>query len=240
MYAFLRWVMRFMTRTYLVGLFHLEGRELVPRQGGLLVCPNHVSTIDPPMVPAFLPRGDSWSMAKAEYFARPNFTNWLFTSYHAFPVVRHSADRRALKRASDVLTSGEVLVVYPEGTRIETGGLEVAEPGAGFLAQKLEVPVLPVALIGTRECFPKGAHWPRRVPVRMVIGRPFHLPARRPDGSRVDPQEATDAVMLSIAEILPAERRGRYSDLDALRDRVGGLRIYAATTTPAAGTSPLR
>jgi 1-acyl-sn-glycerol-3-phosphate acyltransferase len=228
MYAFLRWVMRTITRTYLVGLFGVDGREHVPGTGGVLVCPNHVSTIDPPMVPAFLPRSDSWSMAKAEYFAKPNFTNWLFTQYHAFPVVRHTADRRALKRASDLLRGGHVLIVYPEGTRIETGGLERAEPGAGFLAQQLEVPVVPVALLGTRECFPKGAHWPRRVPVRMVIGRPFHLLARRSDGSKVEPQDAADAIMLSIAELLPPDRRGRYSDLEELRSRVGELRVYPA------------
>ncbi len=228
MYAFLRWLMRFVTRTYLLGLFRVEGREHFPRSGGVLVCPNHVSTVDPPMVPAFIPRSDSWSMAKAEYFERPSFTNWLFTNYHAFPVVRHSADRRALKRASDILREGHVLVVYPEGTRIETGGLERAEPGAGFLAQKLEVPVVPVALVGTRECFPKGARWPRRVPVRMIVGRPFRLPARTDEGAKVSAQDATDAVMLSIAELLPPDGRGRYSDVEQLRQRVGGLRIYEA------------
>ena len=226
LYGFLRGLMRLIVHVYLFGLFKVEGRERVPLQGGVLICPNHVSTVDPPLVPAFLPRGDSWSMAKAEYFARRNFTNWLFTNYRAFPVVRHTPDRAALRRASAVLRDGQVLVVYPEGTRIETGGLETGEPGAGFLAQKLEVPVIPVALEGTRECFPKGARWPRRVPVRMTIGRPFRLPARRPDGSRVVAQDATDAVMLALAEMLPPEMRGKYADLDALRERVGGLREY--------------
>jgi 1-acyl-sn-glycerol-3-phosphate acyltransferase len=231
MYAFLRWIMRTLTRGYLVGLFRVEGREHFPISGGVLVCPNHASTIDPPMVPAFLPRGDSWSMAKAEYFEKRNFTNWLFTRYHAFPVVRHSADRRALKRASDLLREGHVLVVYPEGTRVETGGLEHGEPGAGFLGQKLQPAVVPVALVGTRECFPKGARWPRRVPVRMITGRPFHLAVTRADGSKVPPQEATDAIMLSIAEMLPEDRRGKYADLELLRQRVGSLRLYEADET---------
>jgi len=56
MYAFLKGLMRFMTRTYLVGLFTVEGQENVPRTGPLIVCPNHFATLDPPMVPAFLPR----------------------------------------------------------------------------------------------------------------------------------------------------------------------------------------
>ena len=225
MYALLRAFMRFIVSVYLRGLFRLEGTQHVPRSGGLLVCPNHPSTVDPPLVPAYLPRGDSWSMAKSEYFARRSLTSWLFTRYHAFPVVRHTADRRALKRAMDLLRGGQALIVYPEGRRVEGPGLEAAEPGVGFLAQKLRVPVLPVALVGTRDCFPKGARWPRRTPVSMRIGPPVHLLAER-DGVRVPPQDASDAVMLSIAELLPEGDRGAYSDLEALRARVGGLRQY--------------
>lgn len=222
-YAFLRWVMRFVTRGYLAGLFHVRGRELVPRGGPLLVCPNHASTIDPPMVPAFLPRGDSWSMAKSEYFAKKNFTAWLFAHYHAFPVVRHTPDRKALKRAFDALREGHALVVYPEGTRIETGGLARAEPGAGFIAQLSGSPVQPVALVGTRDCFKKGSIWPRRVPVEVRFGKPFRLRARLPDGARIDRQDAADAIMLRIAELLPEPMRGAYADLDALRERLAGV-----------------
>lgn len=225
MYALLRGVMRLIVTVYLFGSFRVEGREHVPRSGGLLVCPNHPSTVDPPLVPAYLPRGDSWSMAKSEYFARPGFTSWLFTRYHAFPVVRHSPDRRALRRAMEVLRGGQALIVYPEGRRVESPGLEAAEPGAGYLAQRLRVPVQPVALVGTRECFPKGARWPRRTPVAVRFGRPFHLLAER-DGERVSAQEASDAIMLSIAELLPEADRGAYSDLEGLRARVGGLRRY--------------
>ena len=56
-YAFLRGLMRLVVGVYLFGLFRCTGRELVPRSGGLIVCPNHQSTIDPPLVPAYLPRG---------------------------------------------------------------------------------------------------------------------------------------------------------------------------------------
>ena len=217
MYAFLKSVMRVVTRTYLVGgLFTVEGVENVPRSGALLVCPNHVSTIDPPMVPAFLPRADTWSMGKAEYFEKP-FTRALFTWYHSFPVVRHSADRKAIRRAREVLEQGQALVVYPEGTRVREGGLKEAEPGAGFLAQITGAPVLPVALIGTRDCFPTGAKWPRRRRVRVVFGRILSIPAREPDGSRIPHQAASDRIMLAIAELLPHEYRGVYSDRGARR-----------------------
>jgi 1-acyl-sn-glycerol-3-phosphate acyltransferase len=205
-------LMRLAVGVVLGRLFRTEGANLVPRHGGLLVCSNHASTIDPPLLPAYLPRSDSWSMAKSEWFARPSLTRWIFTHYHAFPVVRNSPDRKALKRATTLLREGQVLILYPEGTRVESGGLQRAEPGAGFLARTTGAPVQPVGLVGTRDCFPKGARWPRRVPVSVRFGRPLRVRERRPDGSRVENQEAADAIMLAIAALLPDEMRGVYAD----------------------------
>lgn len=219
MYAFLRWVMRFITRGFLVGLFRVEGRDLVPRSGGLLICSNHSSTVDPPMVPAFFPRSDTWSMAKAEWFEVP-WKRWLFTNYHAFPLVRHTADRRAIRRALDLLAGGQGVIIYPEGTRVREGGLRRAEPGAGFLALKSGSPVQPVALVGTRNCFPTGAHFPKRVRVAVRFGKPFRLAAQHADGTRVTNQEAADAIMLRVAELMPGEVRGDYTDVEGWRERL--------------------
>jgi 1-acyl-sn-glycerol-3-phosphate acyltransferase len=222
-YAFLRGLMRFLTRTFLAGgLFTVEGAQNVPRSGALVVCPNHFGTLDPPMVPAFLPRRDSWNMAKSEYFDRPS-VSWLFKAYHAFPVVRHTADRNALRKSFDVLKRGEVLVVYPEGTRVESGVLSTPEPGAGFIAQRCGCLVLPVALTGTPAVMPKGTIWPRRFPVKVRFGSPFLVLARRPNGERVSHEDAADAIMLAISELLPADKRGRYSDLDGWRKRLEGV-----------------
>jgi len=226
MTRFLRGLMRFMTRTYLVGLFTVEGVANVPSTGGLIVCGNHFATLDPPMVPAFLPRPDSWSMAKSEYF-RKRWQHWLFTAYQSFPVVRHTADRAALRRAFDLLKDGQVVVIYPEGTRVESGTLSTPEPGAGFIAQKSGCPVLPVAVTGTRECMPKGSRWPRRVPVKIRFGKPFLIPAKRLNGERISHEEASDAIMVAIAELLPADKRGQYSDLDGLRKRLEGVAVPA-------------
>lgn len=221
-YAFLRGLMRFMTRTYLVGLFKVEGLDNVPRNGPLVVCPNHFGTLDPPMVPAFLPRNDSWSMAKSEYFRKP-LMRWIFGAYHAFPVVRHTADRTALRRSFDLLKAGHALIVYPEGTRVDAGVLARPEPGAGFIAQRGSCSVLPVALTGTQECLPKGKRWPRRVRVTLRFGKPFVVLQRRPTGERVSHEEAADAIMLAIAELLPPEKRGEFSDVDSWRARLAGV-----------------
>jgi 1-acyl-sn-glycerol-3-phosphate acyltransferase len=223
----MRWLMRTMTRTYLAGLFSVVGDENVPRHGPVIICPNHSATLDPPMVPAFLPRGDTWSMAKSEYFRR-GLVAWIFRSYHAFPVVRHTADRTAMRTAFDILKSGQALVMYPEGTRVESGVLAQPEPGAGFIAQKAACPVVPVGLTGTRECLPKGARWPRRTHVSITFGKPFVVRSRRDDGTRITREEAADAIMLEIAELLPENQRGVFRDLPAWRERLRGVTSPAA------------
>jgi len=223
-YALLRALMRTLTQVYLAGLFKVVGVENFPRTGPVIVCPNHSATLDPPMVPAFVPRQDSWSMAKSEYFEN-GLVAFMFRSYQAFPVVRHSADRAAIKRSFDLLKAGHVLIMYPEGTRVESGVLARPEPGAGFIAQKAACPVVAVGLTGTRECLPKGARWPRRTRVTITFGKPFVVATRRPDGTRVSHDEASDAIMTAIAELLPERQRGEFSDLDSLHRRLAGVTI---------------
>jgi len=222
-YAFMRWLMRAITRTFLVGLFKVSGLENVPRSGPVIICPNHSATLDPPMVPAFLPRGDTWNMAKSEYFDKGGFIEWIFRQYHAFPVVRHTADRTALRTAFDILKSGQALIIYPEGTRVESGVLAEPEPGAGFIAQRVACPVVPVGLTGTRECLPKGAHWPRRTRVSITFGKPFRVLSKRLDGAKVTRQEAAEAIMVEIAELLPEQQRGAFRDLAMWRKRLRGV-----------------
>jgi 1-acyl-sn-glycerol-3-phosphate acyltransferase len=221
-YALLRGLMRAMVRIYLAGLFTVVGLENVPRTGALIICPNHSATLDPPLVPAFVSRDDTWSMAKSEFFRSP-LTAFIYRSYHAFPVVRHTADRAALRRAFDLLKAGHALIIYPEGTRVESGLLAKPEPGAGFIAQKAACPVLPVGLTGTRECLPKGALWPRRTRVSITFGEPFVVLQKRADGSRVSHEEASDAIMVAIAELLPPEQRGAFTDLDSYRKLLAGV-----------------
>jgi 1-acyl-sn-glycerol-3-phosphate acyltransferase len=226
-YALMRALMRTMTRVYLAGLFEVIGTENIPRRGALLICPNHSATLDPPLVPAFVPRSDTWSMAKSEFFRKPLIA-FIYRSYHAFPVVRHTADRAAVKRSFDLLKAGQALIIYPEGTRVEAGVLAKPEPGAGFIAQKAGCPVLPVGLTGTRECLPKGARWPRRTRVTITFGKPFLVLQKRTDGTRVSHQDASDAIMVAIAELLPPEQRGEFSDLESYQKKLAGVTAPSA------------
>jgi 1-acyl-sn-glycerol-3-phosphate acyltransferase len=219
MYTLLRGIMRLAVHVWLARRFHASGLQHVPRRGPLLVCSNHISTIDPPLLPAFLPRSDTWSMAKAEWF-HGGIVEWLFTSYHAFPIVRHTPDRKSLRRARSVMDGGGALVIYPEGHRQESGRLARAEPGAGFLARSSGVPVVPAAVVGSDRVFPRGARWPRFARLEIRCGAPIRIRERRPDGTRVDNQDAADAIMLAIARLLPEGMRGAYADVAALEARL--------------------
>lgn len=188
--------------------FHLRGVDNVPRQGSLIIVSNHVGTVDPPLIGAWTPR-PVWFMAKAELF-RKRFLRWLVTAYHAFPVVRHSPDRKALRRAFGLLQRGEAVVLFPEGHRSDDARLHRAEPGAGFVARHSGATILALGITGTQQVLGRGQVLPRRAPVEMVFGRPFNLPESNRDGTVMDHQASADYLMMKIAELLPLEYRGEY------------------------------
>ena len=208
-YRFLRGIMKALCVAILFGRIHVEGEDLLPRSGGLLIVGNHVGTIDPPLAGAVIKRNDVYFMAKSEHFST-KFKNWLFNGYHAFPVVRGTADRSALRHSLDLLGSGKVLVLYPEGSR--GPALRKAHAGAGFLAQHANAPIVPMAVWGTEQVLPKGSKLPHRVHVHVRFRAPFDLPA---DIARGNHDGATDYMMAKIAGLLPPGYRGIYADSDA-------------------------
>lgn len=206
-YAVLRAGVRLLARVVLGRRLRISGMEHVPSSGAVLVVGNHVGTVEPALTGAFIPRLDVYYMAKSELFRNP-FLAWLFRNSHAFPVVRDSADRGALRRALEVLANGHVLLVYPEGTRSwdeqligETHG------GAGFIARHSGAPVVPVASWGSERVIPRGSWLPRRADVEVRVGEKFELPASNPDGSRLSNREAATTMMERVIALLPEERR---------------------------------
>jgi 1-acyl-sn-glycerol-3-phosphate acyltransferase len=177
-------------------------------KGPLLIVSNHIGAVDPPLLGAWIPR-PVWFMAKAELFK-----NWfmgpLARAYHAFPVVRHSPDRRAIRRTFDLLHGGKAVVLFPEGHRSDDARLHRAEPGAGFLARHSGAPIVPAAVTGTHRVLGRSQMIPRRAPVEMAFGKPFSLPERNPDGSVMEHQQSADFMMMKIAELLPLEYQGDY------------------------------
>ncbi|HEV1997839.1 MAG TPA: lysophospholipid acyltransferase family protein [Candidatus Dormibacteraeota bacterium] len=185
----------------------VEGRENVPRHGGLLVISNHIAGADPPLLGASFPRPLHF-MAKVEWFKNP-VQGFFGRALLCFPVIRHTADRSALRFTLSLLDAGEAVCLYPEGTRSRDLKLHPPEAGAGFLARRAGVPILPVATWGGEDVLPTGAKFPRRTgtEVHLVFGKPFTLP----DGT-VDNQEAAEYMMSRVAEMLPAAYRGYFQD----------------------------
>jgi 1-acyl-sn-glycerol-3-phosphate acyltransferase len=210
-YLFERSIMLLLARVVLRRELRVIGRDRIPRHGPLIVIGNHIATCDPPLVGALIPRRDIAYMAKSESFQGAWWYRFLLRGYHAFPVVRHSADRAALRRSLDQLASGHVLVMYPEGARSPNAQMTRAYAGVGFIARHSGAPILPAAIWGSERVLPKGAILPRHAPVRVVYGEPFHLPERNPDGSRMSNQQTADWMMSRLAELLPLEYRGVYA-----------------------------
>lgn len=172
---------------------------------------NHTSFLDPVIAGAFIPR-ELIAMAKAELFRTPvlNVLAWL---YRAFPVQRGKVDRRALRRAEEVLRSGRGLLMAPEGTRSHTGGLQQARRGAAFIALRTGAPMLLVAMWGGKKFF-TNLRSLRRTEVEMRIAEPITLNHPKGVSRREALKRMTDEMMNSLAALLPPEHRGVYAEGD--------------------------
>ena len=205
MYWFLRGVMRLLVAVVLGGRVHVEGLHHVPRSGGALLVGNHVGTIDPPLTGSLIRRLDVHYMAKSEAFADPR-VRWIFRGFNAFPVVRGSADRTALRHTLELLHDGHIVLVYPEGSRSPDGHLHEPQAGVGFLARHGAVPVIPVAVWGTENVLPAGTKRINRADVHVRYGTPVTLPTGA-GTPRSDNRAVAAAIMGAISAMLPAQYR---------------------------------
>ncbi len=186
-----------------VARVHLRNRYNVPRHGPYIIAANHLSWTDIPLIPMYLP-GKVVYMAKEEAFS--GRVGWLTRFLGAFPVKRGEGDRQALRAAQEQLKKGNVLVIFPEGTRSKTRTLAKGHAGLGMIALRAGVPVVPVAIWGSENALKKfGAD------ITISYGEPMML---RPKGAKItreDIDNATEEVMRRIAEMLPPEYRGAYA-----------------------------
>ena len=200
------------------------GVDRIPRDQEVILVSNHLSSSDPAMLAAAIyPRWPK-CMAKIELFQKPG-VGFLFALSGAFPVKRFDADLSALREAERLLAQGEVLGMFPEGHRSETGALIEAHPGTALIALRSGAPVVPVAITGS-ERFRRG--WRvffQRPPVRIVFGQPFYV--ERPERVTRETTEAAHLrIMREIAAQLPAPYRGVY------RERFADLPAEAAVDLP--------
>ena len=145
----------------------------MPARGAFILASNHVSYLDPVVVAVACPRRLNF-MAKEELFGSA-WSCRFFSSIRCFPVKRNSADLSALKEAMHRLKEGEALALFPEGSRRLDGASAAPYPGVGFLAAKLNIPVVPVFVGGTDAALPKGARFIRISRISVCFGRQMRV-----------------------------------------------------------------
>ncbi|MFD1850502.1 lysophospholipid acyltransferase family protein [Oceanobacillus bengalensis] len=183
-------VARFVVAVIFFPLYRIKvvGRENIPKSGSVLLCSNHISNLDPPVVGITSSR-DIYFMAKGELFEK-RFLGKLLTGINAFPVQRGLADRNALRTGLSLLKEGKTLGLFPEGTRSKTGEIGEALAGAGFFALRSEAEVVPCLIVG-----------PYKVGKQLTViyGKPLDMEVYR--SSKTSAKEMADVIMKEIKKL---------------------------------------
>lgn len=180
-----------------------EGLSNVPLEGPLIITPNHVTYVDPPLVSIPVKRAIFY-MAWNRLFRIPLFGP-LIRHLRAFPVETESADPTATREAVRLLRAGQAVLIFPEGGRTLDGRLQRFRPGAFRLACSQEVPVLPVTILGGTESWPPHRRFPR--PGRVTIV--YHPPVSPPPAADRHPaaRELARQVRATVASRLPPHQQ---------------------------------
>lgn len=168
---------------------HVKGLEHFPKEGGVLLCANHINNLDPPVVGITANRPVRF-MAKEELF-KTKWTGKLMRGLNAFPVKRGMSDREALRNGLRMLKEGQVLGLFPEGTRSKDGKLGKGLAGAGFFALRTDAAVVPCAVVGPYK-IGKELH--------VVYGPPIDMKPLRE--RKASAEEATEAIMQAIGKLI--------------------------------------
>lgn len=209
------WVLKAILTPVLRTLFRvrIEGREHIPEHGPVILASNHLSFLDSIFIPLVVRRRVTF-VAKAEYFDSWK-TRWFFQGVGQIPIRRDggSASERALASALDVLRTGDVFGIYPEGTRSRDGFLHRGHTGMARLALRAGAPIVPVGLVGTRDVQPPDRTLPRFfMPVTICFGAPLdftHHQGRESD--RMVLRQITDEVMFEIRSLSGQEYSDTYA-----------------------------
>jgi len=206
-YRFLRAIVRFIFKLFTD--WEIVGLENVPPDGPFISVSNHTHWLDPPLLMSSLPR--RICPLVADKWRRRPVIGQLAASAGAIFIRRGEVDRRALRQAMEALEQGKVLGIAPEGTRSKTGVMQRGRTGAAYIACLMEVPLLPVGIIGVEKALGELQRL-RRPQVKVIIGRPFTLPPLpgKASGRSKFLREYTTQIMRCIAELLPEEYRGLY------------------------------
>lgn len=179
-----------------------NGLDNLPRAGPVILAANHVTGFDVFPMQFAIPRL-IFFMGKAELFRNP-VMDVLIRNLSGFPVNRGDKDTWAMRHALKVLKHGQVLGMFPEGTRSRGRGLGVARTGTARLALEADCPIVPLTVLGSDRFFKR---FPRRASVQISLLPPLH-----PKDNET-PLALTDRLMFTLAQALPTDMRGVYAEL---------------------------
>lgn len=184
---------RGLVKIYYKFMFHMDiqGEEHIPTEGGVVLCCNHMSNLDPTTMAGFVKRPVRY-IAKKELFEK-RWSAKLLSALGAFPVDRQTTDMKALKTAIKLLKNGEALGIFAEGTRVKDGEAKAAKAGVALFALKGEAPIVPICI---------SSKYKFRSIVHIRYGKPIYLDEYK--GQKVTTEmmeEITEKVMEKVREM---------------------------------------
>ena len=203
----------------------INGTENLPEKGPLIMVGNHFSFIDPVCFVRVAP----WQIefiGGADMPHAPLSTRIIPLLWGYHPLYRGTGAKDSLKAAEAILKQDGILGIFPEAGNWATV-LRPARPGTAFLAARTGAPLLPVGLVGLNDVFPSLKRG-RRARIQVNIGKPFGPFRAEGHGQKHREQldEIGHEIMRHIAELIPPEKRGHYSDDPAIREAAKGTEIY--------------
>ena len=177
------------------------GREYIPGNSGAVVATNHASVLDPPLIGVDLKR-PLFIMAKQSLHDLPLFGSFI-RAMHSFPVRRGAGDRGAIRKAVEILQSGNLVLLFLEGKRSRNGSLQSPRPGIGKIVTEANCPVIPGYVHGSFQALGPGQWFPYPVKTWTRFGKPlqFSFEQDESQSSREQYQQIADRVMHQIHQL---------------------------------------
>lgn len=195
----------------------VSGVENIPAKGGAIIAANHLAVIDDALIPITCPRMVHF-MGKAEYFEgkgiKGKFKKWWFTSVGVFPVDRSGGNKAlgALTHAREIIEKGQLFGIHIEGTRSPDGRLYKGHTGAVRLALETGCPIIPTAIIGSRELQLPGTVVPKKGKTQVLYGEPIPVEKKASqDITHDDLRTITDQVTAAIQKMSGQEYVDEYA-----------------------------
>ena len=195
----------------------VEGVEHIPSEGPVLVVANHASNADGLLLMGYVVpktgRQMRW-LGKEEALRWP-FFGWAMKKNGVFAVRRGAGDLEAFRLARSVLDEGNVLTIFPEGSRSPDGAMREAKEGAAVLAVRSGAQIVPIGIANSHRFWPRGKFPRPGHSITITIGEPFTLTLPKGGNRQESLHAASLELMRHVAELLPEEQRGVYSEAAA-------------------------